>query len=74
MEKEFAETQLAFSKATNFDDVPPKEKHVLALVRTCGGAGGGSSRDRAFVLETLARQVRKCAPWRTMLKTHVLLH
>ena len=74
MEKEFSETQLAFSKATNFDDVPPKEKHVLALVRTCGGAGGGSSRDRAFVLETLARQVRKCAPWRTMLKTHVLLH
>jgi len=70
VEKEFAETQLAFSKATNFDDVPPKEKHVRALVHACGG----SSKDRAFVLETLARQVRKCAPWRTMLKTHVLLH
>jgi len=72
VDKEFSELQLAFAKATNFDDVPPKEKHVQFLLRVC--SEGGSQRDRAFVLETTARQVRKTVRWRTMLKTHVLLH
>jgi hypothetical protein len=72
VDKEFSELQLAFAKATNFDDVPPKEKHVQFLLRVC--SEGGSQRDRAFVLETTARQVRKTVRWRPMLKTHVLLH
>ena len=42
------------------------------LIATCGA--GGSPKERVFVLEALAKQIRKCAPWRTMLKTHVVLH
>ena len=41
VEKEHAETQLAFSKATNFDDVAPKEKHVQVLLHKCGQHGDG---------------------------------
>ena len=72
VDKEFANAQTAFTKATNFDDVPPKEKHVQYLIAACGA--GGSPKERVFVLEAIARQIRKCSPWRTMLKTHVLLH
>ena len=59
-------------KGDDFDDVPPKEKHVQYLIATCGA--GGSPKERVFVLEALAKQIRKCTPWRTMLKTHVVLH
>ena len=72
VEKEHAETQLAFSKATNFDDVAPKEKHVQVLLHKCGQHGDGQSR--AFVLEAIAKQIASAKPWRTMLKTHVVLH
>ena len=72
VEKEFSEAQLAFSKATNFDDVPPKEKHVQFLLEACGRGGDGNVR--GFVLEAIEKQVRTAKPWRTMLKTHVVLH
>ena len=72
VEREFSDAQLALSKATNFDDVPPKEKHVRFLCDTCGR--GGDGKVRAFVLEAIEKQVRTTRPWRTMLKTHVVLH
>ena len=37
-------------------------------------ADGGKPKDVVFVLEATARQIRKCTHWRTMLKTHVVLH
>ena len=70
--KEFANALEAFVKATNLDDAPPKEKHVkflLALV-----ADRGREKDAVFVIEAVAKTIRKCSHWRTMLKTHALLH
>ena len=70
--KEFADAQTAFVKATNLDDLPPKEKHVRFLLALC--SDGGKPKDVVFVLEATARQIRKSTHWRTMLKTHVVLH
>jgi len=45
---------------------------VRFLLALC--SDGGKPKDVVFVLEATARQIRKSTHWRTMLKTHVVLH
>ncbi|GAV82328.1 ANTH domain-containing protein, partial [Cephalotus follicularis] len=72
LNSENKELDVAIVKATNHDEVLPKEKHV----RTIFGAVSGSRppADVAYCLNGLAKRLAKTHNWTVALKTLIVIH
>ena len=63
---------IAVVKATNYDEVPPKEKHVKTILKSLSeGRGYG---DTLYILDALMRRLHSGKHWVVVLKVLTVVH
>eukprot|EP00899_Mesostigma_viride_P017511 jgi/Mesvir1/25761/Mv01938-RA.1 len=69
---DFKEVDIAVVKATNHDEVPPKEKHVRTLLSVVGGARPRS--DVMYVIQGIHKRMKGSTSWLVVLKSLIVFH
>merc|ERR1719160_1716015 len=63
---------IALVKATNYDEVPPKEKHVATILKSL--AEGRGYGDTLYILDGLMRRLNSGKHWVVILKVLTVVH
>ncbi|KAL3535234.1 hypothetical protein ACH5RR_003695 [Cinchona calisaya] len=69
---EYKDLDVAIVKATNHDEVLPKEKHVQTIFNSLSASSPRA--DVSYCIHTLARRLSKTHTWTVSLKTLVVIH